>query len=285
MTSSDVSAQNEPKPQGGRPEGGIRAAACELGVDRSKARRARKRVEGIAPEIRDRIRMMRAIKGVDLDALAKTPPEQQAAALDAVQSGEAKNVREALARLQADGLKASFSPSPSSTTAPQSSLPFSEPPAPTQRAVKDLQGEESKARPSPIPGEAEPRKPETNVTTEGATAPPVSPLEPEPSGSLEPPKPSATSAAPPQTAATEGEGEDSPINDLTMHTMCIPLEPIAQTWDDERVATAVSRLSHAAWCAPDAPEAGTGDPAAAAAQTIAELVAWTHRLQKGRTGA
>jgi uncharacterized ParB-like nuclease family protein len=44
---SDVSAQIDPKPQGGRPEGGIRAAARELGVDRNKARRAMKLLEKI----------------------------------------------------------------------------------------------------------------------------------------------------------------------------------------------------------------------------------------------
>ena len=142
----DVSAQSDPKPQGGRPEGGIRAASRALGVDRSKARRARKRVAGIPSEIRDKIRTMQGVKGVDLDALASAPPERQSAALDAVESGEAKNVREALARLEGDGLEAS-----SSHTGPQPDLPFSEPPAPTQGAVKDPQGEGSKAMtPQPI---------------------------------------------------------------------------------------------------------------------------------------
>jgi hypothetical protein len=257
--------------------------ARQLGIGHTETHRAVNRAEKIPPEIRDEIRDTPAIadKGVELDALANATPERQAAAVAAVKSGEAKSVRQALARLEADGLEAS-----SSHSGPQPDLPFSEPPAPTQGAVKDPQGEGSKAMTrQPIPGKSGPREPETKMTAEGVTAPPESPLEPEPPGLLDPPNPIATPAAPPQIAATEGEDEDSPTKALTMHSMCISLEPIAQTWDDEHVAKAVSRLSHAAWCAPDAPEAGTGDPAAAAAQTIAELVAWTHRLQKGRISA
>jgi ParB family chromosome partitioning protein len=37
---TEVSAQVAPKPQGGRPESGVRAAARELGVERTEAHRA-----------------------------------------------------------------------------------------------------------------------------------------------------------------------------------------------------------------------------------------------------
>jgi ParB family chromosome partitioning protein len=55
------------------------------------------RAANIAPEVRDKIRSIPEIadKGVELDALAKTPPEQQAAVVAAVRSGHAPSVRAA----------------------------------------------------------------------------------------------------------------------------------------------------------------------------------------------
>ena len=84
-----------------------------------------------------------------------------------------------------------------------------------------------------------------------------------------------------QTAASESE-EELPVQE-SRRTLC------AFTWNrfhkdgtTSKSATAVSWLKP--WVPrPGAPEAGTGDPAATAVQTIAELVTWTHRLQKGRT--
>lgn len=40
IAGDEVLAQSEPKPSGGRPEGGVRAAARDLGIERSDARRA-----------------------------------------------------------------------------------------------------------------------------------------------------------------------------------------------------------------------------------------------------
>lgn len=42
LTEQRVSARSAPKPQGGRPEGGVRAASRELGLARDDARRATK---------------------------------------------------------------------------------------------------------------------------------------------------------------------------------------------------------------------------------------------------
>jgi ParB-like chromosome segregation protein Spo0J len=52
---TEVSAQVAPNPQGGRPQGGVRAAARELGIDRDEARRA-VRIASIAPEARQAAR-------------------------------------------------------------------------------------------------------------------------------------------------------------------------------------------------------------------------------------
>jgi len=54
-TPSEVSTQVVSNPQGGRPEGGVRAAARELGVNREEARRA-VRIASIAPEAREAAR-------------------------------------------------------------------------------------------------------------------------------------------------------------------------------------------------------------------------------------
>ena len=86
--------------RGGRGrEGGVRVAARELGISRTDAQRAVHRVHRIAPGVRNALRDMPEIadNGVELDALAALPAEQQAAAVAAVQSGEAPNLRAAIA--------------------------------------------------------------------------------------------------------------------------------------------------------------------------------------------
>ena len=69
-----------PSAGGGRGrEGGVRAAARELGISRTDARRAVHRVHRIAPAVREALRDMPEIadNGAELDALATLPAEQQ----------------------------------------------------------------------------------------------------------------------------------------------------------------------------------------------------------------
>ncbi len=70
-------------PGGRGREGGIRAAARELGISRTGARRAVHRVHLIVREVREALRDMPEIagNGVELDALAALPAAQQAAAV------------------------------------------------------------------------------------------------------------------------------------------------------------------------------------------------------------
>ena len=89
-----------PRAQGGRGrEGGVRAAARELGISRTDAQRAVHRVQRIGGAVREALRDMPEIadNGAELDALAALPAEQQAAAVAAVKSGGAPNVRGAIA--------------------------------------------------------------------------------------------------------------------------------------------------------------------------------------------
>jgi hypothetical protein len=89
-----------PHAGGGRGrEGGVRAAAREFGISRTDARRAAHRAHSIAPAVREALRDMPEIadNGAELDALAALPAEQQAAAVAAVKSGGAPNVRVAAA--------------------------------------------------------------------------------------------------------------------------------------------------------------------------------------------
>jgi ParB family chromosome partitioning protein len=86
--------------RGGRGrQGGVRAAARELGISRTDALRAVQRVDRIAPSVREALRDIPEIagNGVELDALAALPAEQQAAAVAAVQNGAAPSVRAAIA--------------------------------------------------------------------------------------------------------------------------------------------------------------------------------------------
>jgi ParB family chromosome partitioning protein len=101
VSEADKAAQAVPPPAGGGRgrEGGVRAAARELGISRTDARRAVHRVHRIAPAVREALRDMPEIadNGAELDALAALPAEQQAAAVAAVKSGGAPNVRVAAA--------------------------------------------------------------------------------------------------------------------------------------------------------------------------------------------
>jgi hypothetical protein len=75
----------------------LRAAARELGISRTDARRAVHRVHLIAREVREALRDVPEIADNELDALAALPAEQQAAAVAAVRNGTAPNVRAAIA--------------------------------------------------------------------------------------------------------------------------------------------------------------------------------------------
>lgn len=72
--------------------------AEKTGLDERTIRRSIHRAQHIAAEVRDAIRDMPEIadKGLELDALAKTTPEAQAAAVAAVKNGDAPNVRAAV---------------------------------------------------------------------------------------------------------------------------------------------------------------------------------------------
>ena len=71
--------------------------AEKTGISKTEIKEAIHRAEAIAPEVKDAIRDMPEIadKGVELDALADVEPEDQRAAVEAVESGKARNVREA----------------------------------------------------------------------------------------------------------------------------------------------------------------------------------------------
>lgn len=75
-----VSAQVAAKPQGGRPEGGVRAAARELGVDEDDARRAVK-VASLSDEAKDAAREhhLDNNRSALLQAARETDPKQQVA--------------------------------------------------------------------------------------------------------------------------------------------------------------------------------------------------------------
>ena len=102
--------------RGGRGrQGGVRAAARELGISRTDTLRAVHRVDRIAPAVREALRDMPEIadNGVELDALAALPAEQQAAAVAAVQNGGAPSVRAAIATsAQPTGPKAANADNP-----------------------------------------------------------------------------------------------------------------------------------------------------------------------------
>jgi ParB-like chromosome segregation protein Spo0J len=77
LTEAEVSAQVAPKPQGGRPESGTRAAARELGIERTEAQRSIK-IASITPQAKEAAREA----GIDnnqskLLAVAAQAPEQQ----------------------------------------------------------------------------------------------------------------------------------------------------------------------------------------------------------------
>lgn len=71
--------------------------AQKAGMSERAIRQCIERAEAIAPEVKDAIADMPEIanRGVELDALAAVEPEAQKAAVEAVKSGKARNVREA----------------------------------------------------------------------------------------------------------------------------------------------------------------------------------------------
>jgi ParB/RepB/Spo0J family partition protein len=84
--------------------------AARTGMSERAIQRSIHRAEHIAPEIKDEIRGTPiADNGVELDALASATPEKQAVAVEAVKSGEAPNVRDALASLDETGKTAKTS--------------------------------------------------------------------------------------------------------------------------------------------------------------------------------
>lgn len=84
----EVSVQVAPKPQGGRPQGGTRAAARDIGVTRDEARRAEK-VAALAPEAKE------AARAAGLD-------DNQSALLDAAKAETAAAQVEVLNRRAAE---------------------------------------------------------------------------------------------------------------------------------------------------------------------------------------
>jgi hypothetical protein len=72
--------------------------ADKTGLSDRSIRQSIYRAEKIAPGVRDEIRSMPEIadKGVELDALAKMPSEEQAASIAAVKNGDVPNVHAAL---------------------------------------------------------------------------------------------------------------------------------------------------------------------------------------------
>jgi hypothetical protein len=81
---------------------------------------------------------------------------------------------------------------------------------------------------------------------------------------------------------TGGERGQRKGNGHSPHADCIQLDDLRDGWDDSGLAVAISRLMQAAWQAPDAPEKGDTDPAAAAQETIGEMESWVVRLRHGR---
>ena len=83
LNAERVSAQVEPKPQGGRPEGGVRAAARELGIEKEDARRAVK-VASLSEEAKEAARSA----GLDdnrsalLEAAKHSAPDEQVKAIN-----------------------------------------------------------------------------------------------------------------------------------------------------------------------------------------------------------
>jgi len=81
-----------------QPRGFLEDTAERTGMSRSHIARSVHRAEAIAPDVREAIHAMPAIadKGVELDALAAIEPKEQRKAIEAVKSGKARNVREAI---------------------------------------------------------------------------------------------------------------------------------------------------------------------------------------------
>jgi len=80
----------------GQPKGFDQTTADQMGVSKETVRVSRKRGEKIIPEVKEAIKGTPAAnKGVELDAIADMKSEEQKEAVEQVQSGEAKDYREA----------------------------------------------------------------------------------------------------------------------------------------------------------------------------------------------
>jgi ParB family chromosome partitioning protein len=90
LTGERISAQSEPKTERGRPESGIRAAARELGIDRSDAQRAVK-VASLSPDAKEAARATRLDDNRSaLLQAAKAPAERQAAVIRGIAAEKAE---------------------------------------------------------------------------------------------------------------------------------------------------------------------------------------------------
>ena len=89
--------------------------AEKTGMSRTDIARSVHRAEAIAAEVKEAIHDMPEIadKGVELDALAAVEPEEQKAAVEAVKSGKARNVREATRGPKTRNRKPEAQPAPS----------------------------------------------------------------------------------------------------------------------------------------------------------------------------
>lgn len=76
----------------------VEDTAAKTGLSERTIRQAIHRAEAIAPEVREEIQDVPEIadSGVELDALARLPEPEQARAVEAVKSGKARTIREAL---------------------------------------------------------------------------------------------------------------------------------------------------------------------------------------------
>jgi hypothetical protein len=100
----------------------VEDTAAKTGLSERTIDRDINRAQHIVPEVREEIRAMPEIadSGVELDALAKASPAQQAEAVKAVKTGKAKNVRSAMPRMPGQStIKAASKPKPSGLGSPR----------------------------------------------------------------------------------------------------------------------------------------------------------------------
>ena len=80
----------------GRPSGFASDTAKKAGITKKTINLAIQRAEHIAPDVRADIARTSLDKGVELDALAKLPPDEQRRLADAAKAGEVVTARQAL---------------------------------------------------------------------------------------------------------------------------------------------------------------------------------------------